>query len=126
MNTTLAAALAGTTPRTIRRWIAQGTITAELNGRTWVVDADSLARHITRRADTTDWQTHQVASALDLIADAAILPLGTGAYAAISSDGAERYTCTPGTCTCKAAENGRRCFHILAARMIGRPHALAA
>jgi len=63
------------------------------------------------------YQPHQIASATDLIADGGLI-VGPGRTClAVSSDGTSTYVVNPsaGTCTCKAGEYGRRCYHLAAA-----------
>jgi hypothetical protein len=63
------------------------------------------------------YQPHQIASATELIADGGVV-VGPGRTClAVSSDGQRTYVVdvTAGTCTCKAGEFGRRCFHLAAA-----------
>ncbi|MFJ5151382.1 DUF6011 domain-containing protein [Streptomyces sp. NPDC088353] len=73
-----------------------------------------------RRApvDTSDYKPHQIASARELIEDAAIIPLRSIVFIAVSSDGTETYKTAPTTCNCPAGLKGSRCYHQLAARML--------
>jgi hypothetical protein len=64
----------------------------------------------------TAFKAHQIVSATELIADGGVV-VGPGRTCiAVSSDGARTYVVdvTAGTCTCKAGEYGRRCFHLAA------------
>lgn len=77
------------------------------------------ARHIRNAAvDLTDYKPHQIASAVELIADAAIIPLRSVVFIAVSTDGTETYRTAPTGCTCPAGLKGSRCYHQLAARML--------
>ncbi|MFE0376231.1 DUF6011 domain-containing protein [Streptomyces inhibens] len=79
----------------------------------------TCARRIRNAAvDTTDYKPHQIASARELIADAAIVPVRGQAFAAVSSDGTETYLAHPTNCTCPAGLKAARCYHQLAARML--------
>lgn len=68
--------------------------------------------------DTTDYKTHQIASAQELIEDGAIIPLRSVVFIAVSTDGTETYKTAPTGCTCPAGLKGSRCYHQLAARML--------
>ncbi|MGW4042968.1 DUF6011 domain-containing protein [Streptomyces sp. NPDC004721] len=79
----------------------------------------TCARHIRRApVDTSDYKPHQIASARELIEDAAIIPLRSIVFIAVSSDGTETYKTAPTTCNCPAGLKGSRCYHQLAARML--------
>lgn len=77
-------------------------------------------RRITARAATvvTHTSTAQLDKALDLIADAAITRVSTATFTVISSNGLDRYTTTPASCTCPAGRHHRDCYHRLAATLI--------
>ena len=68
--------------------------------------------------DLTDYKPHQIASARELIADAAIIPLRSVIFIAVSTDGTETYKTAPTACSCPAGVKGSRCYHQLAARML--------
>jgi hypothetical protein len=69
-----------------------------------------------RAAAAAGYKPHQVESAVELIEDGAIVAMPTpGLFVAVSTDGSEFYECTAESCGCKAAENGRQCYHRLAA-----------
>lgn len=77
------------------------------------------ARKIRNAAvDLTDYKPHQIASARELIADAAIIPLRSVIFIAVSSDGTETYKTAPTACNCPAGLKGSRCYHQLAARLL--------
>ena len=66
-----------------------------------------------RREDAVQaagFKPHQVASALELLEDGALIPLRPGTYIGVSTDGMDTYVCTAETCTCAAFEAGRRCY----------------
>lgn len=59
--------------------------------------------------------------ALELIADGGIVPTSRpGVFAAVSSDGTTTYLTDAGTgtCTCKAGQAGRYCYHLAAAAIL--------
>lgn len=63
----------------------------------------------------------QLAKARALIADGGIRPLSRdGVFAATSSDGTAVYVTdvTYETCTCKAGQRGRYCYHLTAAQIL--------
>ena len=68
--------------------------------------------------DTTDYKTHQITSARELIEDGAIVPLRSVVFIAVSTDGTETYKTAPTGCTCPAGLKGSRCYHQLAARLL--------
>lgn len=79
----------------------------------------TCARHIRRATvDTSGYKPHQITSARELIADAAIIPLRSVVFLTVSTDGAETYRTAPTACTCPAGLKGSRCYHQLAARML--------
>ncbi len=81
----------------------------------------TCARHIRRAEATvglTDYKPHQIASARELIEDAAIIPLRSTVFIAVSTDGTDTYKTAPTGCTCPAGLKGSRCYHQLAARLL--------
>ncbi len=68
--------------------------------------------------DLADYKPHQIASARELIADAAIIPLRGHVFTAVSTDGTETYLTHPTNCTCPAGLKAARCYHQLAARLL--------
>ncbi|MDX2702161.1 DUF6011 domain-containing protein [Streptomyces sp. PA03-6a] len=66
----------------------------------------------------TDFKPHQIASARELIADGAIIPLRSVVFLTVSTDGTETYKTAPTGCTCPAGLKGSRCYHQLAARLL--------
>ncbi|WP_069769780.1 DUF6011 domain-containing protein [Streptomyces sp. LUP30] len=68
--------------------------------------------------DTTDYKTHQITSARELIEDGAIIPLRSVIFITVSTDGTETYKTAPTGCTCPAGTKGSRCYHTLAAQML--------
>jgi hypothetical protein len=75
-------------------------------------------RRAEQAVDTSDYQPHQVTSARELIADAAIIPLRSVVFLTVSTDGTETYRSAPTACTCPAGLKGARCYHQLAARLL--------
>lgn len=65
-----------------------------------------------------EYKAHQIASARELIADAAIIPLRSVVFLAVSTDGTETYRSAPTACTCPAGLKGSHCYHQLAARLL--------
>lgn len=65
----------------------------------------------------TGYTAKQVEAAQDAIDDGAVIRVGH-LFLVVSSDGSTRYECSPtGECSCRAAMYGRRCWHVLAARL---------
>lgn len=62
MDTAAAAAQAGVTTRTIRRWCVSGRVAATKLCRRWAIEADSLAAHIARRAHMDNADIYTVES----------------------------------------------------------------
>ena len=63
----------------------------------------------------------QHAKMAELIEDGGIVPVSRpGVYAAASSDGSTVYVAdvNAATCTCKAGQNGRACYHLHAALVL--------
>ena len=71
-----------------------------------------------KAVDLAEYKAHQIASARELIADAAIIPLRSTVFLAVSTDGTETYRTAPTGCTCPAGVKGSRCYHQLAARLL--------
>lgn len=64
------------------------------------------------------WKSQQVDKAREAVELGAVVPLNRdGAYAVASSDGSQFYIADAVrfTCTCRAAECGRLCYHVAAA-----------
>lgn len=79
----------------------------------------TCARHIRNApVDTTDYKTHQITSARELIEDGAIIPLRSVIFITVSTDGTETYKTAPTACSCPAGIKGGRCYHQLAARLL--------
>ncbi|GIH22977.1 hypothetical protein Aph01nite_12870 [Acrocarpospora phusangensis] len=108
VTTREAATALGVSVRTIQRHAKQGKLNAaKANGR-WVITLTI--------AD--EYKPAQVAKALELVEQAAIIPTSSnGAFAAIGSDGETWYPVTVHTCGCKAGLSGRNCYHRLAAHL---------
>lgn len=67
-----------------------------------------------------DFSADQQARADELIRDGGLVPTNReGVFRAVSSDGTANYLVHASVCTCKAGLRGRRCYHLLAARIIG-------
>lgn len=68
-----------------------------------------------------DWQVDKAREAIE---QQAIVPSSRpGLYAAVSGDGVTVYLvdAAEGSCTCKAAANGRRCYHLAGALILSTP-----
>jgi hypothetical protein len=67
-----------------------------------------------------DFSADQQAKADELIRDGGLVPTSrAGVYRAASSDGTASYLVHAATCSCPAGLRGRRCYHQLAARIVG-------
>lgn len=98
-------------------------------GRT-LRSADSIARGYGRTcarkirdakagAELAEFKPTQIADAIELIEDAAIIQLRGRIYQSVSSNGQELYlTATTGQCNCPAGLRGIRCYHVAAARIV--------
>lgn len=60
----------------------------------------------------------QLDRAQEIIADNGILAATPDEFEAVASDGSAIYTTTDRSCTCKAGEVGRKCYHQLARRAV--------
>lgn len=65
----------------------------------------------------------QIAAATALIDDGGLLVGPHGTCLAVSSDGTTTYVVDPrrGSCTCKAGQNGRACYHLASATALVAP-----
>ncbi len=63
------------------------------------------------------FSARQIVAATELISDGGVVVGPKGACLAVSSDGAGVYAVNPlaGTCTCKAGQYGRLCYHLCSA-----------
>lgn len=76
-------------------------------------------RKAQQAADLTAYKPAQVAAAIELIEDAAIIPIRAGIYRSVSTDGTELYlTAATGHCNCPAGLRGTRCYHVAAAQIL--------
>lgn len=84
----------------------------------------TCARRITAAAadaDLSAFHGWQVDKATEAIEQGAVVPLSReGVFAVISSDGVTVYVvdATEQSCTCKAAANGHRCWHLAAVAIV--------
>jgi hypothetical protein len=72
-------------------------------------------------ADLSTFHPWQVEKAREAIEQRAIVPSSRpGLYAAVSGDGSTVYLvdAREGSCTCRAAANGRACYHLAAALIL--------
>jgi len=110
VGTREAAQVLGVSRRTVQRRAKAGTIPAAKDERGHYVIT------LTIPAKYTD---AQIAKAMELIEQDGIqatdLP---GIYVSIGSDGDTMYPTTLHTCGCKAGQNGRNCYHRLAAAIL--------
>lgn len=66
-----------------------------------------------------DFTVDQQAKAAELIRDGGMVPHPhAGVFTAVSSKGDATYLAHPAACTCPAGIKGRRCYHLLAARVL--------
>lgn len=66
-----------------------------------------------------DFSADQQAKADELIRDGGLVPTNReGVYRAVSSDGTTNYLVHAAVCTCKAGLRGKRCYHLLAVRVL--------
>jgi hypothetical protein len=99
-----------------RRLTASASISAGY-GRT----CRSRIRIAAEAADLAGFHGWQVEKAREAIEMRAVVPSSrTGLYASVSSDGVTVYLtdARERSCTCKAAANGRRCYHLVAALIL--------
>jgi hypothetical protein len=67
-----------------------------------------------------EFSADQQAKADELIRDGGLVPTNReGVYRAVSSDGTANYLVHSQVCTCKAGLRGKRCYHLLAVRIVG-------
>lgn len=67
-----------------------------------------------------DFTPAQQAAADELIRDGGIVPTNRdGVFRSVSSKGDETYLTHSAICSCRAGLQGRRCYHVLAARILG-------
>lgn len=74
-----------------------------------------------RAADLTEFHLWQVDKAREAIEQQALVPSSRpGLYAAVSGDGTTVYLADARepSCTCRAAANGRRCYHLAGALIL--------
>lgn len=66
-----------------------------------------------------NYSAAQVESVKQVLADGGVARVDRHRFEVVSSDGTRRYEVdtTRAACTCKAGENGRRCFHLAAATL---------
>jgi hypothetical protein len=66
-----------------------------------------------------NYSAAQVEKVRELLADGGIARVTRTTYLAVASNGIDRYEIdtTAHTCTCKAGQNGRSCYHIAAAQL---------
>ena len=80
----------------------------------------TCARKIATAAKVVDlaaYKTEQVTKATELIATGALVPTGPHTFLSVAPDGITRYETDAyhQTCSCKAGQFGRRCYHLAAA-----------
>lgn len=78
------------------------------------------AAKIAAAAKTVDAKPEQVAKAAELVADGGILRAAGALFLAVASDGVTRYEVdsVSHTCSCRAGQHGRRCYHVVAADLL--------
>lgn len=67
-----------------------------------------------------NYSAAQVAKVQELLEDGGVARTGRHTFEVVASDGVRRYevNATTASCTCKAAENGRNCYHLAAAQLL--------
>jgi hypothetical protein len=66
-----------------------------------------------------DFSADQQAKADELIRDGGLVPTNReGVFRAVSSDGTGTYMVAAQACNCRAGLKGRRCYHLLAVRIV--------
>lgn len=100
-------------------------------GRTLRAD-DSIARGMGRtcarkarqeaaaKLVLANYSAVQVEKVQQLLADGGVARTSPTTYIAVASNGIDRYTVdtTAASCTCKAGQNGRQCYHVAAAQLL--------
>lgn len=93
--------------------------------------ADSLARQMgrtcarkTRQEEAAklvlaNYSAVQVEKVRELLADGGVQRVDRTTFLAVASNGIDRYEVSTvhASCTCKAGQNGRRCYHVAAATL---------
>ena len=76
--------------------------------------------HAAERAAAELVKPDQLALAIELVEDGAVVPVTGHRFLTLASDNVTRYETDPytQTCTCLAGQYGRRCKHIIAATLI--------
>lgn len=94
--------------------------------------ADSIARQMGRtcarkarqeaaaRLVLANYSEVQVAKVQELLADGGIARTSSHTFEVVASDGVSRYTVDTAhaSCTCRAGQNGRQCYHLGAAALV--------
>jgi hypothetical protein len=136
-DTASAARIAGVSIATVRAWCRMGVVAAVKARGVWVIDSDSLRERVTLgrtlRAEhaVIDLSAFRDAKgargkAIELIEQDGIVPASRpGLYLAVSSDGANTYLIdtAEGSCSCKGFAHTGRCYHQVAAALLGVPRA---
>lgn len=65
-----------------------------------------------------DFTEAQQAKAAELITDGGIVAIAPGLFEVVSSNGTDRYATDGHGCSCHAGAKDRRCYHLLAARIL--------
>lgn len=93
--------------------------------------ADSIARQMGRtcarkarqeaaaRLVLANYTEVQVAKVQELLADGGVQRVDRTTFLAVASNGIDRYEVSTAhaSCTCKAGQNGRKCYHLAAATL---------
>lgn len=94
--------------------------------------ADSIARgygrhcaRLARREEAArlvlaNYSAAQVEKVRELLEDGGVARTSRRTFEVVASDGVRRYEVdtTRASCTCKAAESGRKCYHVAAAQLL--------
>lgn len=106
-----------------RRWLKAKASVAAQRGPKCLAKYNARLEASLASLDLSTYTSEQIVKAAELIAENAIverLVIATGGrvYLAVASDGSQWYTTSRFSCTCKAGQYGRTCYHRLAATVL--------
>ncbi|EOD70352.1 DUF6011 domain-containing protein [Amycolatopsis vancoresmycina] len=78
------------------------------------------AREEAARLVLANYSAAQVEKVTQLLEDGGVARTSRHTFEVVASNGIRRYevNATTASCTCKAAENGRKCYHVAAAQLL--------